>query len=173
VAAFLMNIFAALFLYDVWKYKKILFYLLFIPIFFLTFPSNLVNAKYLSNDARHVIPDYEMEALNFLKKQPDGPVLAPIIDPDMAYVAAISGKPTYYNFENVLDNNGIDYSKRKKEMKNIEKLNIDSLDVTYIYITDHYPKHKILLKRTQISKKYKEIFNNRKVIIYSKYTSKN
>lgn len=162
-AAFLMNYFAAKALYDLLKYNKYLFWGSFFIIFLLTFPSNLVNLGYLRSPARYVIPQKEMEALRYLKEQPEGVILSPIVDPDMAYVSAFTGKPTYVNFINVLQNNGIDYEGRIKEIDTPGQMNVD-----YIYLPKSYESYEELLSNTVSSKQYKEIYANDEVIIFKK-----
>ncbi len=169
-AAFLANIFAAKFMFEVIKQNRPLNWLLFLLIIIVTFPANLVNLGYLKNPARWVISAPEMAGLSFLRRQPNGVVLQPFNQEghDMAYVSAFTGKPTYVNFTNVLDNAGIDYRKRLEHQLNIEKTDIDRLPVNYIYIPPDYKKRQLLIKKCQQSKKYQQIFNNQTVIIFRK-----
>jgi hypothetical protein len=169
VSAFIMNYFAAKFLYELFS-KKLLFYLVAVIVFIITVPAHFVNLGYLKNDARYVIPNAEMDALNFLKKQADGVVFSPIFDPDMAYVSAVSGKQTYVNFLNVLENNGINYSTRIQETEHMETIQIDALDVRYLYIPYTYKFSKELITKCKASLHFRVIYNKQNVVICEKTT---
>lgn len=164
VSAFIMNYFAARFLYELFS-KKILFYIVAFCVILITLPAHFVNLGYLKNDARYVVSNEEMKALSFLKQQPDGVVFQPIIDPDMAYVSAFSGKQTYVNFVNVLENNGINYSKRIQETEHMETIQIDTLDVRYLYIPYTYEFANKLVTKCKDSSKFKIIYNKQQVVI--------
>lgn len=168
VASFLIDIFAAKLTFSLYsKYKKTLMAnFIFLTIFILTFIPNLVNFNYLSNQSRYVIPQKEVEALRYLRKLPDGPIFSPIIDPDLAYVSAFTGKQTYLNFLSVLENFGINIEERRNQIKNIADLRIDKLKVKYVYIPRSYKDYQTLTKECQKSKKYKQIFSNGGVTIF-------
>jgi len=168
VSAFLMNIFAAKFMYELFHKQKVFGILIGIVVFILTFIPNLVNLGYFSNPARYVIPQEELEALNVLKKSPDGPIFTPIIDPDMAYVSAFTGKQTYINFISVLENTGIQFQKRLQETKDVNTINVDMLNVKYAYVPTKYNDYLRLVRKFKESKKYKEILINSKVVIFEK-----
>jgi hypothetical protein len=169
VASFLTNIFAAKLIYSLWQENKLVTGFLFLIIFILTFTPNLINLNYLSDKARYVIPQKEIEALNYLKKLPDGPVFSPIIDPDLAYVSAFTGKQTYLNFLTVLENFGIDIKERENQIKDISTVNVNELEVKYIYLPKTYEYYKMLVSKCQESKKYKQVFRNEEVTIFEKY----
>ena len=168
VAAFLMNIFAAKFFFELYQKSRLSFWVLFIPIFLLTFPANLVNANYLTHKARFVIPENEMAVLQNLEKLPDGPVLAPIIGNDMAYVSAFSGKPTYVNFVNVLENTGINFEKRKYESEHLDEIVVDTLPIKYVYLSSQDEKFDILFAKFTLSKSYKLLTKNEGAALFGK-----
>jgi len=136
-AAFLMNIFAAKFLFHFIKLNKIIGYAFLFVIVLIVFPANLSNATYLSNPGRFVIPQHEMDALNFLKNQPSGTIYAPLDENDMAYVSAFTGKPTYLNFISVLENSEIQFGERLDKSVNI-LTSIESIKAQYYYFPSWY-----------------------------------
>lgn len=73
-AAFLINIFAAKFMYELFQKNKLLGIAVGLIVFVLTFIPNLVNLGYLSDPARYVVPQGEVQILDYLKKLPDDPV---------------------------------------------------------------------------------------------------
>lgn len=153
-AAFLTNIFAAKFIFRIIKRSKILGYLLLTVVILITFPANLSNISYLSNTGRLVIPQKEMDALNFLKKQPEGTVFAPIDENDMAYVSAFTGKPTYINFISVLENAGINFKNRYELSKKNSFEQIKSQNIKYLYLNG------VMKSECNNSKKESIIFKN-------------
>ncbi len=168
VAAFLMNIFAAKFFFEIYERSRLFFWVLFIPVFLLTFPANLINANYLTNKARFVIATDEIEVLKHLEKLPDGPVLAPIFGNDMAYVSAFSGKTTYINFVNVLENTGIDFKKRQYESEHLDEINVESLPIKYVYLSSENEKFEILFTKFTQSKSYKLLKKNERAALFEK-----
>ncbi|MFA9289093.1 MAG: hypothetical protein ACEQSA_04395 [Weeksellaceae bacterium] len=129
--------------------------------------SSFTHLQYLTNPSRLVITEPEMQALTYLKDQPDGTVYAPILDSDdLPYVAALSSKQTYINFTNVLENTGIDY---KKRLAQVEKLDhIKQAKVDYIYLPKRYKKLPEIQTVIAASSKYENIFVNQAVLIYKK-----
>ncbi len=170
VAAFLMNIFAAKFMYELFQKQRFLAIIIGIIVFIFTFVPNLINLAYLSGDARYVIPQEEIKALEVLKKMPDGTVFFPIIDPnvDLTYVSAFTGKQTYVNFVTLLQTTSVPYLKRLEGIKDANKMSVDSLDIKYAYIPREYKDYSILVAKFKESKKYKEILINSKVVIFEK-----
>ncbi len=170
VSAFLMNIFAAKFMYELFQKQKSLAIFIGLAVFILTFIPNLINLNYLSDKARLVIPQEEMQALEILRKLPDGPVFFPIIDPnvDLTYVSAFTGKQTYVNFVTLLQTTSVPYQKRFEETKDANKINVDALDVRYAYIPKEYKDYDLLVSKFKESKKYKELLRNGKIIVFAK-----
>lgn len=170
-AAFLMNIFISKLLYDLFYNNKLIGGFVIAIVLLITFPANLVNANYLRNPARLVIPEKEMEALNFLRDQPVGSIFVPIEEneeADTAYVSAFTGKPTYVNFTNVLENADIAYEERFTQVRDLTKLDPAVIDVDYFYIALNRKHHKELYKNIKTSPVLKEIFKNKKVVIFQK-----
>ncbi len=168
-AAFLINIFAAKALFELFQRKKLLTIIMVVIIVFITFFPNLVNLTYLNNYARYIIPKEEMVALDFLKDLPDGTIFAPIYGADSPYIPAFTGKQIYIGFMNVIENTAMpSYKQREEVAKNVDKLNVEDLNVNYIYIPYAYEKYQVLLKKCLKSKKYKQIFINKAAAIFEK-----
>ncbi len=133
-ASYLSTLFLSKLIYQVISWNKKTGYVILTMLVLLTFPANLANAAYLSNPGRFVIPQGEMDALDYLKNQPNGVVFAPMDENDMAYVSAFTRKPTYINFQNTLENAGIDFERRMeistKEISSIPQ----EKEIQYIYI---------------------------------------
>ena len=168
VSAFLMNIFSAQFMFELFQRQKMLAIVLGLIVFVLTFVPNLINLGYLSDKARLVIPQEEMRALEVLKKLPDGTVFFPIIDPnvDLTYVSAFTGKQTYVNFVTLLQTKSVPYQKRFEETKDANTIDVDSLDIRYAYIPKEYKDYDVLVKKFEESKRYRELLRNEKVSLF-------
>jgi hypothetical protein len=168
VSAFLMNIFSAQFMFELFQRQKMLAIVLGLIVFVLTFVPNLINLGYLSDKARLVIPQEEMRALEVLKKLPDGTVFFPIIDPnvDLTYVSAFTGKQTYVNFVTLLQTTSVPYQKRFEETKDANTIDVDSLDIRYAYIPKEYKDYDVLVKKFEESKRYRELLRNEKVSLF-------
>ncbi|MGB9707438.1 MAG: hypothetical protein ACPL1D_01660, partial [Microgenomates group bacterium] len=121
--AYILSLYTAIFFYNLYKKNKALFTIFFIPTFIFTFIPNLINLNYPFSQSRFVINQYEIEALNFLKKQPFGAVFTPIDKNDTSYVAAFSGKPTYLNFLTINETLGVDFRQRLKQINNPDEFN--------------------------------------------------
>jgi len=134
-AAYLSVIFLSRWLYDLVKYNRFIGYGIIGIYVLVTLPAHFINLKYLNNSARLVIPQDEVSALAFLKKQPPGVVFSPIDIFDMAYVSAFTGKSSYLNFTNTLENSGIDYSQRKTNASRFPET-ISQIEAKYFYLTN-------------------------------------
>lgn len=166
-AAYLMNIFLAQFIFSLIKSKKYFGYSLLILLIAATLPANLINVNYLNNPARYVISSQEIEAMKFLKNtKDDGAVFVPIDENDMSYVSAFTGKQTYINNLNVLENAGIDYEKRLDISVNKPEKLFDT-HVMYLYVRKFDENSKKYTKLCD-NKKYAEAFENDEVIICKK-----
>lgn len=181
---FILNFYTALFIYRSLKLiKNIAIKIFFIGVVIaLTLPGNLDILKTFSHfPAQVYIPDAELQALAFLKKQPNGVVLTqrqnksltkaekmnPIVfTEDSAYISAFSSKQTYINDFIVLNNMSIDYKKRLERLKASDCSIID--EVTYVYqlksVPDDFFSNCVLSER----EKLKKIFENNEVIIYKR-----
>lgn len=164
-ASFLMSYLSAKLLYELIVWKKVLGYAILTAIVLITLPANFVNATYFQNPARMTISRDEMEALSFLKSQPDGVVYHPIDENDMPYVSAFSGKQTYVNVKNVLENNGIDFADRMENMV-WHKVEPNQLMTDYAYISRRNIDYDFLLKKFSQSSRWKIYYRNSEVVIF-------
>lgn len=131
---FFANFYFAQFLSSLTEKKSFQLSLLLIILIIFTVPTTFSTLKdYFGNPSPSYIPNYELEALNFLKKQKGGYVLTfpyeksrkdglnlktPIplyLYETTAYVSAFSGKSTFLDDEMNLDITGYDFTKRRKE----------------------------------------------------------
>ena len=167
-AAFLMNLFVAKFLYElVCKHTKIGYGMIAIMVL-VTLPANLINLSYSSHPARLVISYPEMDALKFLKEQPDGSVFVPTDGYDMAYVTAFSEKPSYFIYVNGATNAGIDISERTTIAKENPIELITSQQVDYFYLPQSYEKYTELIDACIESTNHEIIYTNDEVSICSR-----
>ncbi len=167
-ASHLLSLFAALLCYETFKWNKAVFSVLFVVVIICMIPSNLMNFTYLTSGGRIVISKPEVEALNFLKAQKDGAVFYPLEGPDSPYIPVLTGKVLYYNFTHVLTNFGIDESKRKAQLEDVVKMNVDALDVKYAYLSIHNMQFKLLYSKFKTSQSYKPIFKNSEIALFEK-----
>lgn len=167
-ASYLLSIYAALFCYETFKWNKWIFYGFFVIVFVCVIPSNLMNFGYLQSVSRQVIPYGEVDALTFLKGQKEGPVFLPVEGPDSPYLPVFTGKVTYFNFANQLDNFGVDTSKRKQQLANYDEMYVSELEIRYAYLRSHFDQYPILYRRFKKSSSYKIIFKNKEVTIFEK-----
>lgn len=181
---FILNIYTALFVYRLLKLirSKVVKIFFIGVIIALTLPGNLDILKTFSHfPAQVYVPDAELQALAFLKKQPKGVVLTqqqnksltkagginPIVyAEDSAYISAFSSKQTYKNDVIVLNNMSIDYKKRLERLKSFDCTIID--EVTYIYEVKSVTDDFFINCVSPEQEKLKKIFENNEVIIYKR-----
>lgn len=168
-ALFLSNIFIAEFCSELFKKhaKKGIVIIAFILL--LTIPENIDFVYSYTVVPPSKVSDTELEALDFLSKQEKGIVFNSFYlqDPkgesfeDTAYVSAFSGQQLYLQDSHVLTITGVDYEKRKSEVKN---MNCQVLqEVEYIYYKKIYsPK---FLKKC-MGQDFRKQFENEEVEIY-------
>jgi hypothetical protein len=165
--SYLLSLYTAIFFYRLYKKNKLLFTFCFLITFVFTFVPNLVNLYYPFSKARFVIDKNEIEALNFLKRQPLGIVFSPLDKNDTSYVAAFSYKPTYINFITMNETLGINFKKRLKKANDIENFDPNTIEAKYFYLPkSNTLTSKIINKFTK--DKYKKLFENNGVIILVK-----
>lgn len=164
-AAYLSVIFLSKWLYQMIRKHKVTGYLIFGIFILVTFPANLVNLTYLQKNARLVIPANEVRALEFLKNQPKGSVFVPMDENDMNYVSALTGKPSYVNFVNTLENAGIDYKNRLTNSQQFPD-SVLSISADYFFV----PQSRYKTKAPFACSKYtlKPIYNKDGVVICTK-----
>ena len=159
---FLMNFFAAEALFYLLKSKKKIFLLIGIGFILLTLPTNIEQVSFAGE--RHIsFNNEELNALTFLKKKPNGVVLTLPVQ-ETSYVSAFSEKQEYIADKNPLNLLGIDYEKRMNEVRDLHNpiFNIDK--IKYIY----YRKNNGEIESFIAPKEYRQIFENKEIIIFSK-----
>lgn len=155
---FLSTIYLALFLFDIYKRKKILGIVLIICFMILAVPSTLDIFKlYSQTPGTTYLPEGELEALQQLRKMPEGIVFTPLHDKkrdeikslkekniplplyaweDTAYVTAFSGKQLYISDIWMEQITGIDYKMRLEKVQNNDCIILKDID--YIYFNNEY-----------------------------------
>lgn len=164
---YLLSLYTAIFFYRLYKKNKLLFTFCFLITFVFTFVPNLVNLYYPFSKARFVIDKNEIEALNFLKRQPLGIVFSPLDKNDTSYVAAFSYKPTYINFITMNETLGINFKKRLKKATDIDNFNPNTIEANYFYLPKSNNLTPKIIKRFT-KNKYKKLFENNDIIILIK-----
>jgi len=179
-AIFLSTIYLARLTYSLITAKKILFKLIAILILVLSIPTSYDMVKfYLATPGATYLPKEELEALEFLKKQPQGVVLTPLYKnewknltnpkplyayEDTAYVAAFSNKQEYFANELQLRLTGVAYEKRLEKLRQMDCSILK--EVNYVYeIKQLRDEDKIVMKCNPAN--IKTIYHNKKIIIYT------
>ncbi len=177
-AIFLMNIFAALGVYELLRQKNAILYLFVAALILFTLPTSYdLISQFTYFPSPSYLPQNEITALKFLRKLPDGVVLTDSYNKkskekytvpiplfaydDTSYVSAISGKQTYLNDLVQLRLTGIDYSKREKELVDSGCPTFES--IRYIYVRESL-RFRECLDNKNI--KVQEIYNKDEVKIY-------
>ena len=169
-ALLFLNFFAALFFYEISKKNILLKGILYFLIIILTLP---LNIELVMRSLQHIgkqadVNMYELKALEFLKKQEDGVVFTIPVMYETSYVSALSEQRVYYGDENVLSNIGVDYKSRKNSLLDLQKFNLDKIEVKYLYILKQHKNYRFVARKFKSAEKYMKIFENREVIIYRK-----
>lgn len=179
---FLLNIFTAEFFYEILLKKKRIFVgFIVIIVIVLSIP---INLDLISNFARFpalsYIPQAEVQALDFLKNQPNGVVFMAeyekrVGQPDIypkplfystvnSYIPAYSGKPVYLADEMQLEITGVDYKKRLSRIKKNDCSILKEVDYIYQIKTEKSPFFDKCLNSEVVKKEI--IFDNSLVKIF-------
>jgi len=159
---FFMNFFAGEALYRLLKLRRVLPLAFGVLVILMTLPTNIEQVMYAAE--RNVnITDYELASYEYLRKQPDGVVLALPLQETSA-VTAFSGKQQYMADINPLNLLGIPYKERMNGLKDPARIVFDEKEVTYVY----YLKKGNEDKKFVIPKRYVKVFENRDAAIFRK-----
>jgi len=177
-AVFLSTIYLAELTYALIKKLKVIGYGLVVVIVLLAIPATIDITQWSMNfpgDA--YLPKGEYEALQILKKQPEGIVYSPLFEKslknlnsypfplysngDTAYVTAFSGKQSYLSDILQIRLTGIDYKKRLDKIEKNDCLILKEID--YIYYNNDY---KINRKLFDCENHLKMLYGNRTATIY-------
>ncbi|MFZ2206155.1 MAG: hypothetical protein WAV29_01695, partial [Microgenomates group bacterium] len=153
---FLMNYFAAKFLYEVLSSKKIAALIIGFIIILLTLPTNIEQIGF-AFERQISFSQSELNALSKLKSMPDGIVLS-LPFQSTAYVSAFTQKVQYVADKEALIIVGVDSKKRIDEIKFKSPENLVP-KVNYIYIKKLDFKDRISLNG------FKTIYENPEVVI--------
>lgn len=179
-AIFLSNIFISLFIYELVSKKRITGLLLGGLLLILAVPINLDLIREFSRfPSPSYLPKQEIDALNFLKKQPDGVVFAPFYDKkikeklrepyplfaydDTSYVSAFSGKVQYLADLVQLRLMGVNYDARLKKSFSPDCSLLS--EINYLYENKELQNIKNTFAPRQ--EKLKKIYSGQKINIYS------
>jgi len=182
---FIANFYLAVFLFDLFSYKKKLVSLFAVGIMILALPTTISTLKgYFGSPPPAAIPRHELEALAFLKSLDSGIVLAfpydkfakkpatPIplyLYETTAYVSAFSKKTSFLADEMNLSITGFDYQDRKLDSEKFFITNdkfwargfLINNKIGYIYLVDNQQ-----FRLQEVDLGLKMIFNNGQVKIY-------
>ena len=176
-AFFLSNIFAAQFIYMIFKKSQLFGVLLTCFVIVLTVPTSLDVIKTFTERPGHTyLPREEEKALKFLKRQPEGIVFSPLPSGinnqsskqtplsslgDSSYITAFSGKQSFIADEIQLLLTGVNYQKRKISGQSWNCTTIRK--VRYLYELNNSP---IGDKLDACKGELKRIYSNSTVTIY-------
>ena len=172
---FLSNILLALFLYQLIKKKNILLYLIALLIILLTIPQNVNTIQGFTSKNTTYISREELEALAFLKDQPNGVVYNSFLAREgysfydyrnSGYVSAFTNKQLYLAHIGPLKIIGVDPSERIKKVEEQDCSVLSKIDYIY-FVTQH---EKGILDNCQpiLNNTFQEIFSNSEILIYKK-----
>lgn len=171
-ALFLSSFFAAQFMSDLLKKKTKRNIAIAAIIILLTLPFNIDVIRTFGNfdNPSSFIPEKELEALEFLKNEPDGTVLTVLpsvpntsimkktYEKDSPYVSAYSHKSSYAIAEVNLQLLGIDYQERLLNKRESNPALLKDIDYIYAHKTSFVKPYESQLER---------IFSNELVTIYA------
>lgn len=171
---FLANFFAAQLIYKLLKQGNKILSLLGIILILLALPINLDIIKGTIIAPKAYVSRPELEALEFLKKQPNGVIFssfhfadkknAGVFD-ETAYIPAFTEKQNYISDLHVLELTGVDYADRLDKVESMDCTIFQ--EVKYIYYKKYF-SNKFLKKCSRELNEYKKIFENDKVTIFGK-----
>ncbi len=166
---FLMNFLAGLALEKFTRNKNIISFFLLATVTVLTLLGNVdLLSYYKKSDLKYtLIPDIQVRALNFLRKQPYGDVFTPTIWGELD-IPSISGKPSFLNDTEQLFITGIDYSERKGILKNLEKIKIGNIGAKYYLIDTNRDGEKLFLQKIENDKSFRLIYHEQNIFIFEK-----
>lgn len=179
-AIFLSTIYLTKLTHDLLSKKKKITLLLACMIIILSVPTSYDLFWHFLNTSRaNYLPKEEIEALAYLKKQPNGVVLIPILEEerknapgnlplnyyrDSSYVAAFSDKQLYIAEIQSLGVTSVPFEKR---LEKVIKLDCSVLnEVDYVYEIKKAPNTKKIMNKCK-PKNATKVFENKSVKIYS------
>ncbi len=172
---FLSNFLLAILIFDLLKLNKKLWTGLAVFIIFLTIPGMLRTAKTFMTTQTLYIPRSEVEAMKFLRDQPDGVVFTsfeakhgyPFLDYKVSgYVSAFTGKQTYLGHLGPLVIIGVDASDRLERLKKNDCTMFK--EVGYVYFVKSHKDDLIKKCYIPLKKSFNKIYETKDVTILRK-----
>ena len=177
-AVFLSTIYLAELTYELIKKTKFIRYVLVVIIMLLAIPATIDITQWsMSFPGDSYLSKDEYEALQILKKQPEGVVYSPLFEKslknlnlypfplysngDTAYVTAFSGKQSYLSDILQLRLTGVDYNQRLEKIQNNDCSLLKEVD--YLYQNNEY---KINRKLFNCENRLEMLYGNRTATIY-------
>lgn len=179
-AIFLSTLYLTKLVQDLFSAKQKLFHTLAVVVILLSLPTSYDLFWHFVNSRPTYIPQEEIEALNFLKKQPQGVVLDeqfkmntaayagknfPLYGyGDSSHVAVLSGQQQYIADVQTLGVSSVPYEKRLERVREMDCTILKEVD--YVYEVKLLPKSKKIIPVCK-PKQVKNIFENSLIRIYS------
>ncbi|OGK36107.1 hypothetical protein A3A93_00720 [Candidatus Roizmanbacteria bacterium RIFCSPLOWO2_01_FULL_38_12] len=170
---FLANFFAAQMVYTFLKQRNRIISVIGIILILLALPINIDIIKGTIIAPKGYVSRSELEALEYLKSQPEGVVFssfhyvdkknARVFD-DSSYIPALTGKQSYIDDLTQLALVGVDYSHRLERVQSLDCRIFH--EVNFIYYKKYFSSE-YLKKCSSALKEYKKTFENDKVTIFS------
>ncbi len=168
---FLSSFFAAEALATLVQNKKRIFLILAIVVIALTIPNDIEQLRYIAAPLV-VIPQGELDALNFLAKAPKGVVFTSYAHKKTAYISALSGQQTWFVDVDQLMVTHTDYVEREKLVLRPWLIDPEAIDATYWYIVKKgdgaAEEYNTYTEKLQGLSNFKLIFSNDTVDLYQK-----
>lgn len=179
-AIFLLTIYLTRLTYDLVRNKSKIITMIGFFLMILSIPTSYdLFWHFIKSSRPSYISQEEIEALDFLRKQPDGVVLDQFLKTDMSrysgpfpmyrygdssHIAAFTGKQQYLADIQTLGVSSVPYEKR---LKKVRKMDCSILkEVEYVYEIKPLPKSKRIISKCK-EKGVKKIFENKLVTIFS------
>ncbi len=179
-AIFLLTIYLAKLVYDLFQKKQKILLLIGLIIIFLSLPTSYdVFWHFLRVSRPAYLSEEEIKALSFLKNQPDGVVFGPFHKEDQmfltktiplnsykdsSYVAAFSGKQLYFAEAQTLSVTSVSYESRLERIRKLDCSMLNEID--YVYEIKSFSNSEKIMKKCKPTYS-KKVFENKAVLIYS------
>jgi hypothetical protein len=170
---FLSNILLGLFLFELFKRKNVFLTLLGVLILVMTIPQNVNTIQGFASKNTSYISKEELDALSFLKTQPNGVVYNafkakdgyPFYDyRNSGYVSAFTNKQSYLSHLGPLNIIGIDSSKREARVDNKDCSLLS--EVEYIYFVKKHEPGILESCKFEFTNNFEQIYSNKEVLIF-------
>jgi hypothetical protein len=174
-AIFLSNVFLAILIYDLIIHKKIWAILIAVILIILSLLNNLRIIKIFATPETGYVSSLEIEALNYLKKMPDGVIFTSFKIPknhnfhdyrNTGYASVFTGKKLYLGHYAPLNIIGVNFKDREKKVLNEDCGVLNEID--YIYFVKTFNPGLLNKCAHEVNNSWSNIFENEEVLIYQK-----